>query len=252
MCRKSKLAIRYAEKLHEESPETYIFWVNSATKNTFVQGFRRIAEKLGLPKAYEANTNMLSQVFNWLRDEEKHWVLILDNANDLFVFRDQRTTSDVPPAIDSEVLDSFLPQTGNGRILITTRSQATARILALGPENVVLVDEMDEHQARLLFMKKLGPSGESSEISRELVLALNCIPLAVSQAAAYIRKLRPRVTCAKFLENFNDRNFIVVGSRVSQVRHNPDAKNKEVEIKTWQITFDQIRHERRSAAELCP
>ncbi|EGO51468.1 hypothetical protein NEUTE1DRAFT_125166 [Neurospora tetrasperma FGSC 2508] len=237
---KSKLAIRYAEQVCKESPDTYIFWVNSATKDTFVQGFRRISEKLGLPNEYGVGTDMLRQVFNWLRDGENGpWVMILDNADDYFVFRNERTNSDVPPAIDSGVLDSFLPQTGNGRILITSRSQDTARILALGLDNIRVVREMEEDQARLLFSRKLGDLGENDEISRKVVLALNCIPLCISQAAAYIHKLRPRMTCAKYLEKFNGRNFVFLSSR-----------DNKVEIKTWKITFNQIRDERQSAADL--
>ncbi|KAK3500616.1 hypothetical protein B0T13DRAFT_225519 [Neurospora crassa] len=248
---KSKLAIRYAEQLCKESPDTYIFWVNSATKDTFVQGFYRISDKLGLPNAHGVSTDMLWQVFNWLRDGENgQWVMILDNADDYFVFRDERTNSDVPPAIDSGVLDSFLPQTGNGRILITSRSQDTARILALGLDNIMVVREMEEDQARLLFSRKLCDLGESDEISQRVVLALNCIPLCISQAAAYIQKLQPRMTCAKYLEKFNGRNFVFLSSRDSEGRYNPDSKNKGVEIKTWQITFNHIRDERQSAAGL--
>ncbi|EAA34678.2 hypothetical protein GE21DRAFT_145 [Neurospora crassa] len=248
---KSKLAIRYAEQVCKESPDTYIFWVNSATKDTFVQGFRRISEKLGLPNEYGVGTDMLRQVFNWLRDGENGpWVMILDNADDYFVFRNKRTNSDVTPAIDSGMLDSFLPQTGNGRILITSRSLDTARILALSLDNTLVVPEMEENQARLLFRRKLGDLGESDEISRRVVLTLNCIPLCISQAAAYIQNLQPRMTCAKYLEKFNGRNFVFLSSRDSEGRYNPDAKNKEVEIKTWQITFNQIRDERQSAAGL--
>lgn len=194
---------------------------------------------------------MLRQVFNWLRDGEKgQWVMILDNADDYFVFRNERTNSDVPPAIDSGVLDSFLPQTGNGRILITSRSRDTARILALGLENTLVVPEMEENQARLLFGRKLGDLGESDKFSQKVVLALNCIPLCISQAAAYIQKLQPRMTCAKYLERFNGRNFVFLRSRDSEGWYNPDAKNKEVKSKTWQITFNHIRDERQSAAGL--
>ena len=70
--------------------------------------------------------------------------MILDNADDYRVFRDQRTNSNVPPTIDSGILDSFLPQTGNGRVLITSRSRDTARILALDHDNILAVQEMDK------------------------------------------------------------------------------------------------------------
>ncbi|KAJ4418128.1 hypothetical protein N0V85_001558 [Neurospora sp. IMI 360204] len=248
---KSKLAIRYAEEFRKELPQAYVFWVTAGSKESFVQGFRRIAEDLRLPDPSGSGNDMLRRVRSWLSDNENvQWLLILDNADDYRVFRDQRTTSDVPPAIDSEALETFLPQTDNGRILITSRSQQTAEILALSHEDTCAVPEMDEHQARLLFSKKLGDFGESDDFARKVVLSLNCIPLSVSQAAAYIHKLRPRMTCAQYLDKFNGRNFVVLSSRVSNVRHNPDAKNQEVEIKTWQITFNQIRDERQSAAGL--
>ncbi|KAK3342331.1 P-loop containing nucleoside triphosphate hydrolase protein [Neurospora tetraspora] len=248
---KSKLAIRYAEEFQKEFPQAYVFWVTAGSKESFVQGFRRIAEDLRLPDPSGSGNDMLRRVRSWLCDNENvQWLLILDNANDYRVFRDQRTTSDVPPAIDSEALETFLPQTDNGRILITSWSQRTAEILALSHEDTCAVPEMDEDQARLLFSKKLGEFGESDDIVRKVVLALNCIPLSISQAAAYIHKLRPWMTCAKYLEKFNGRNFVVLSSRDSEGRYSFDAKNREVEIKTWQITFNQIRDERQSAADL--
>lgn len=249
--RKSKLAIRYAEYLCRESPDTYIFWVNSATKDTFLQGFRRIHEKLGLPVAHGGSNDMAGQVSNWLSDGKNGpWLMILDNADDYYVFRDQRTNSDVPPARDSGALDSFLPQTGNGRILITSRSRDAATTLALGLHNIRTVQGMEEEQAKLLLRKTLGDFDEKDDTARELVHAMNCIPLSITQAAAYIQTLRPRMTCGQYVKKLKDRNFILLGGRVPQIRHNTDAKNNEVEIKTWQITFDQIRQERQSAAEL--
>ncbi|KAK3489478.1 uncharacterized protein B0T23DRAFT_398002 [Neurospora hispaniola] len=248
---KSKLAIRYAEEFRGKLPQAYVFWVTAGSKESFVQGFRRIAEDLRLPVPSSSGNDMLRRVRSWLCDNENvQWLIILDNADDYRVFRDQRTTSDVLPAIDSEALETFLPQTNNGRILITSRSQQTAEILALSHEDTCSVPEMDEDQARLLFSNKLGDCGESEDIARKVVLALNCIPLCISQAAAYIHKLRPRMTCAKYLEKFNGRNLVALSSRDSIDRYNLDAKNCEVENKTWQVTFNQIRDERQSAAGL--
>ena len=257
-------------------PKTYIFWVNAGSKETFVRGFRNIGEEVGILKPplpdtmdriaegyqhmteslhhstrYDSTHNMLKQVYDWLRDGGNgQWLMILDNADDIYVFRDRKSYSDVLPAMDSGALETFLPQRGSGRILITSRSQQLAQMLALSHDNVRSVAEMDENQAKQLLCKKLVRSETDDKLARELVRAVNYIPLAITHAAGYINMRRPTMTSATYFKEFKEKNSILLSSRVGDARHNPYATNEEVEITTWRITFQRIEKERRSAAEL--
>src|SRR6266487_3727453 len=46
--RKSQLAIEYSYKVREESPTTWVFWVHASNATRFEEGYRKIAERVGI------------------------------------------------------------------------------------------------------------------------------------------------------------------------------------------------------------
>ena len=85
----------------------------------------------------------------------------------------------------------------------------------------------------------------------DLIRALDFVPLAVNQAAAYINRRAPRVSVHSYLQNFLDserRKSSLLGSDFGDLRRREDVSNSVVV--TWQITFEQIRQERPSASQL--
>lgn len=108
---------------------------------------------------------------------------------------------------------------------------------------------MDKNEGLQLLRNKLGdlPLEESAV---ELLSALDCIPLAITQAAAYINR-RARITVAGYLSEFrksNKRRESLLNWDAGEPRREESASNSVVT--TWQMSFEQIRQERRSAAEL--
>lgn len=85
-------------------------------------------------------------------------------------------------------LESFIPQTPNGTILITSRSRIAISSLVGLHGNVVQVEPMDEEDALALLKTRVPFISESSKAdAKTLVQALECIPLAITHAAAYIK-----------------------------------------------------------------
>lgn len=60
---------------------------------------------------------------------------------------------------------------------------------------------MEHDQALRLLQSRIGSEDYESD-ARDLIRALDYIPLAISQAAAYIYCRRPRVTLRLYLEEF--------------------------------------------------
>jgi hypothetical protein len=60
---------------------------------------------------------------------------------------------------------------------------------------------MDEAEGLALFEKKLGPQGNNSDAAK-LTAALEYMPLAIVQAAAYILQRAPRCSVAKYLDEY--------------------------------------------------
>ena len=60
---------------------------------------------------------------------------------------------------------------------------------------------MSERHALALFRKKLGGDADVDE-TLKLLRNQDHMPLAISQAAAYIRQRAPRITVSKYLRDF--------------------------------------------------
>lgn len=115
---------------------------------------------------------------------------------------------------------------------------------------IVEVEPMKERDALALLQKKLGPLDDSDEVP-ELAAALEYMPLAMVQAAAYILQRAPRCSVRKYLEEFRtgDREkTTLLDHDAGQLRRDHEAKNAI--IITWQISFDHIQRVRPSAAGL--
>jgi len=116
--------------------------------------------------------------------------------------------------------------------------------------DIIDVQPMDKPDAVALLERKLGLESKGEDIGK-LAEALEFIPLAIVQAAAYIRERAPRCSVEQYIEKFykSDRAKIsLLDYEAGQLRRDADAKNSI--IITWQISFDHLLQVRPSAADL--
>jgi tetratricopeptide (TPR) repeat protein len=194
-------------------------------------------------------------VRSWLCDESNgRWVIIVDNADDPSVFFPPADRIQTARANGSyyptESLSNFLPQSSNGSILITSRSRDVAFRLTGSSADIIPIDPMDQAHALALLRNKLGVSFEQDD-AVALVEALDYMPLAITQAAAYINQRAPRTTVYTYLRNLKkgDRDRAkLLEKDVGDFRRDGTASNSI--IATWQISFEHIRGERPSATRL--
>ncbi|KAF4126947.1 Phosphorylase superfamily [Geosmithia morbida] len=178
--------IGFAHWVHERSKDTSIFWVRASTEATFRESYQQIANILSLPRRNERGTDILALVWEWLQREDiASWLMVVDNADDRHMFLPQHMNN------GEKSPGSYLPHTGNGRILVTSRNYDVAERLVEG-KGIQAVPEMASTQASQLFRTKLGQSSDEDE-APSLIQALGNIPPAVTRSAAYIRKRRGRV-----------------------------------------------------------
>ena len=109
---------------------------------------------------------------------------------------------------------------------------------------------MDQTDALALLQKKLGSAFEENS-AVALIEALDCMPLAVTQAAAYIAQRAPRTTVSKYLQSLRkedrDRSRLL-DKDIEDFRRDGTASNSI--IATWHISFEYICQKRPSAARL--
>ncbi|KAK3687150.1 P-loop containing nucleoside triphosphate hydrolase protein [Podospora appendiculata] len=244
---KSQLAIEFAHRIAAEQLDTWVFWVHAGTQARVEEGFRTIADAVKLLGRNQAKANILQIVYHWLSNERNgRWIMILDSADDRDVFYGP-TSGD---ARNGRPFVTYLPQSRNGSVIITTRNRNLAFRLTGRRQNMIEVGPMARTDALMLLDQKLG-SPTDLDVAIELVQALDLVPLAISQAAAYIQAIAPRSSPEKYLAEFREserKKTRLLQYDGGDLRRDGGASNAI--ITTWQISFDHIRSKRRSAADL--
>ncbi|OTA82915.1 hypothetical protein M434DRAFT_400839, partial [Hypoxylon sp. CO27-5] len=253
---KSQLAIEHTYRVRDyasrNKQDIWLFWVHASTKARVQESFKTIADVLKLSGRNQPEANILQLVERWLSNEHNgKWFMVLDSADDLNVFYDTKSTGQTGSLEDEKrSLWTYLPQSPNGSILITTRNRELASRLTGSHKNVIDVGPMDPSHALALLATKCG-DGLDMDAGPELVKELEFIPLAISQAAAYIQQRWPRSSVTKYLDKFRKTSkdkFNLLDFEVGDFRRDRNALNSI--ITTCQISFDHIRSERRSAMRL--
>lgn len=252
---KSQIAIEYAYRVRKKCPEKSVFWVHASNAARFEQSYRSIATAAKIPGIEDPKVDALNLVFQWLGSGESgDWLLILDNADVAELFFDSvaaPATQNDAASIEPPCLSRFLPQTTTGSILITSRDEATAVRLTGRPKQVLRVGIMSEDDTMALLIKRLpqDPSDESAK--KELIIELDSVPLAITQASAYITVQSPRMTVARYLQFLrrDEKNQMdLLSKNEVDLRRDPGVPNSV--IRTWQISFSQIKDQSAAAADL--
>ncbi|KAF2688898.1 TPR-like protein [Lentithecium fluviatile CBS 122367] len=250
---KSQLAIEHAYRTRGRSPETWVFWLHASNAARFEQSYRDIADCVRIAGRLNPKANIFKLVHDWLHGSKERWLLVLDNVDDGRFLFDSQANGQGQPADGSRTafrpLRTYLPRCERGSILITTRNKEAALTLVEN-RDIVAVEPMDKVQALALFEKKLGVQQDNGN-AVGLAAALEYMPLAIVQAAAYISQRAPRCSVAKYLEEFKKserkRSSLLTYDN-SQLQRDWEAKNSIVV--TWQISFEHIQQTRPSAADL--
>src|SRR5579862_722461 len=177
---KTQAAIEYAYRHRDDYDE--VFWISAVDKNSLLSGFQKIANSLGyVAKEDDGPIEMANYVLARFRQRGK-WLLVIDNLDELRIVGDAHSTSEF----------CYLPDvTNGGHTLITTRDPNAIGIPAQGLE--VGSMEVEDAVKYLLHRCQLHPDDNFENLSEieeaeKIVDELGCLPLAIEQAAAYIRE----------------------------------------------------------------
>lgn len=180
--------------------------------------------------------------------KEGKWTLILDNTDDDNVLLQEMQASGSSNGPTQPLL-AYLPQSQNGSVLITTRAKSVALRLA-EESDIIPIEPMNDTDALALLEKKLGKYVDRNNTPK-LAAALEFMPLAIVQAAAYIQQKAPRCSVRQYVKEFykNDKKkTCLLNHEAGHLRRDLEAKNSI--IITWQISFDYIHRIKPSAANL--
>ena len=224
------------------------FWIHSSSRARFEQSFVEIADQIRTGACEVGRSDTLQTVSRWLSDRKNGpWLLILDNADDARVLLDlpQDHTARNP----ARRLIDFIPQVPHGIVLVTTRDRTSGWALTGDYSTPIEVDSMGPAESLELLKGKLPIESESE--ATELLKELEYIPLAISQAGAYIRQRAPLMTIPKYLAEFRksqDNQTTLLNSNHADLRRDGEVPNAV--ITSWQLSFDHIRTAYPKAADL--
>ena len=187
---------------------------------------------------------------DWLADKENGpWLLILDNADDETVLLDSPKIDPlVGVKLVSRRLLDYVPRGGHGTVLMTTRDRNCALKITDFRGTPTEVTYMTLDESVDLLRKKL-PRALQEEAS-ELVKELGNVPLAISQASAYIRMVPP-FSILSYLETFrrsDENQAVLLKEDEGDLRRDPGVPNAV--ITSWELSFYQIREKTPRSAGL--
>lgn len=165
---KTQVAIEYAYR--NESIYSGIYWISAVDEAALLSGFLEIATETKCVPSVEnlKLTEVAKRVLRWLR-KRPSWLMIYDNLDDITVVK------------------NYLPDmTSEGHTLITTRNPNAISIPAEGLE----VDVLDVQGAMelLCIRSEIVALDAVKAEAIKIVTELGFLPLAIEQAAAYIRE----------------------------------------------------------------
>ncbi|PCH00676.1 NB-ARC [Penicillium occitanis (nom. inval.)] len=249
---KTQLTAEFVFRCHKKNPDTSILWVSAAGLDAMSTEFIAISTKLKKILTEDENqkpthaqrSTLLTLsgtelVKEWMSIQGNNWILVLDNYDDIGVNV-------------QEFLPEHLPdRTLSGAVIITTRDK---RVVGPFATSGFELPQMGFETSIQLFLKLLqgDPTREyedyrscaENETIQHIVQELHGFPLAIDQAAAFIRENSSSFSeYLGYLKDTGDRELLF---RFKEV--NPTYP--ESIMTTWEISFNYLAKKHPRASEL--
>ena len=231
-----------------------MFWAHASNASRFDHSVRDILGLLRVHGRQSPNADLYELLRSWLIDTRgRRWLLILDNADEAeYLLESPAVTSQktdrTPTPSGGRRLD-YIPTCDHGTVLITTRRRDMC-LKMVHRTNMLEIPPMDADHALEMMQKKIGMQDQRDDIIR-LAKALDFMPLAMAQAAAYIHKRAPRCSVQQYIEKLHrsqKSKLSLLNRDETDLRRDREASNSI--ISTWQISFEHVHSVRPSAADL--
>ncbi|RKK80893.1 hypothetical protein BFJ68_g17682 [Fusarium oxysporum] len=228
---KTQIALQLAYWIKEKKQDYSVFWVPALSRASFEQACMQIIDACGILTT--DNSDAVDTVRQHLSSKSAgKWLLVVDNADDMQTVMGSKGVDDG--------LYRSLPESDKGRILFTTRYQKVA--VSVAGRNIIDVPAMRRDEGRSYLKEALirEMSSTDDEVMNHLLTLLSHLPLAITQAAAYMNENQmPLITYLQLFKN-TDRDMIELLSAEFQDDTRYEQSQDPVAT-TWFISFNQIR-----------
>jgi tetratricopeptide (TPR) repeat protein len=223
-----------------------VLWIHASSAARLEQSVRTNLDDLKVSGRADQGANVFQLLRGWLQDSKNgKWLLILDNVDDARYLLKSSSSSKQQK---ERILDYF-PASSHGSVLLTSRTRDAA-LKVVERSSIISVEQMGAEHAVELMRKKLDCDHTHDE-ALQLTKALDYMPLAINQAAAYISHMSPRCSVGDYLralKESDESKLSLLDLNDGDLRRDREATNSI--ISTWQISFEHIRAVRPSASNL--
>lgn len=244
---KTQLVLELLYQLREKDEQYSAIWIQATTMESLDQGYHEAARRFGLGDAGGRNANIKEILRDFLSQESAgHWVLVLDNADDLNMWTESNTMS---TQNSSKKLLEYIPRSKTGRVIFTTRDRKVG--VRLAHQNIIEVPKMAEDTATQMLRNSLIHKElvDSDPLNTKAMLAwLTHLPLAISQAAAYINE--NGITISDYLTLVDCQEQVIIELLTEDFED--DARYSDLKnpvATTWLISFRMIQQRNSLAAD---
>jgi tetratricopeptide (TPR) repeat protein len=220
-----------------------VLWVPAISQESFELAYREIGVRLRIPGISDDNADIKKLVKAALSGSTHDWLMIVDNADDPDVLISRVGEG----ALGVARLFEYLPEGHRGKIVFTTRSRKAARDLT--QSSVLELHDMGRAEAKRMLERRIsrqGVLGDTKAVD-ELLELLAYLPLAIVQAAAFIDNNDMTVRgYVSLLQNTSSKDELFGEHFEDPSRY---QEMDSTIIKTWHISFNQMRKQDALAAE---
>lgn len=213
---KTQISLEYCYRYQRDYD--YIFWLSADNRTRLLSSFRKVAnlftehgEKVSDGTADDIANAVLRKL-----ERKKKWLLVYDNLDDI------------------RVADGYLPRTqmSGGHVLITTRNKNCDGIPAEGVE----INLFNAEDSISMLLQRAGLANDEREQvkveARKIVEVLGYLPLAIEQAASYIKRTH---NIFEYLETYHQNQKEMLLTK--PIGNHPYGESV---FTTWKISFRQL------------
>ncbi|MET7402030.1 tetratricopeptide repeat protein [Dactylosporangium sp. NPDC005572] len=211
---KTQLAAQFARQLAASGELDVLVWVTAAGQDAIVAGYAEAARALHLADANTDPQTAAERFTGWLERTDQRWLIVLDNL-------------DTP----ADATGWWAPANRNGRAVVTTRRRDA--VLHTDHRTMIDVGLFTPGEAVAYLSHAIGTPAEPDEVAG-LAADLGYLPLAMAQAAAFIRDRG--IDCATYRRRLADQR-----ERLADLTPAEDAlpdDHRSTVAATWALSLD--------------
>lgn len=212
---KTQLAAALARRLWDDRQIDLLVWITATSRSAILTGYAETAARItGIddPDTERAAARCLS----WLNEpHRRRWLVVLDDLDE-----------------PNDLTGLWPPTSAGGRTVVTTRRRDAA---LLAGRHLIDVDVFTPEQAVAYLNGKLARQPQRLQETAELAAALGHLPLALSQAVAYILDRGPRMTCARYRTLLADQRHLLA----DLAPHALPDEHRDVVAATWTLSIER-------------